>query len=480
MGAMVGQGALIGGRYQLQREIASGGMGQVWSAHDQILGRRVAVKTVKPALVGDQEFADRFRREARLAATLNHPRIAQVHDFGEGPDGAFLVMELVDGHPLSGLIADRRLSGEQLLDVLAQAADALQSAHERGVVHRDVKPANILVTGVGEVKLTDFGIARALSDARVTRAGEVLGTAHYLSPEAALGREVGTASDIYSLGVVAYEGLSGVPPFDADSAIGIAMKHVSEPPPPLPPGVPPPVRDVVLRSLEKDPARRQQSAGELAHHLRSVAPYARAVVAQGHPAASQPSGPQPWPRGSAPAQPTPPPRSDPRMGSGPSTPPPYAGHLAAAPLKSRGSTTSVAIAATWMIAAVLCGMALVLPFATLDGASYTGFGLTPVEQSYKPSAGGDTAVGVVQLILCLVLAALAVPGMLRAGHRGWSICALIVAFVGGFVWIGLAGIITGDDDGAHSRASLAWGWGVHGALGLICFGFVIAGIVRPR
>lgn len=465
---LVKQGALIGGRYLLQDRIADGGMGQVWSAQDQMLGRRIAVKTVKPALADDPDFADRFRREARLAATLNHSHIAQIYDYGEGPGGAYLVMEFVDGQPLSNLLRQQSLRIEQRLMVLAQAADALQCAHEHGVVHRDVKPANIMVTRSGEVKLTDFGIARALSDAKVTRTGEVLGTAHYLSPEAALGRPTGPPADIYSLGVVAYECIAGAPPFDADSAVGIALKHVSQPPPPLPPYVPPAIRDLVMRSLAKDPVHRQRDARELAGQLRS------AVSDPGFAPATARYAPSPTP-------PPVPARAQPQWQQNPPAQTRYEPHLGAPPLKKEPSSAATVIGSGWLIAALASAILLVLPFATLNGQSYDAFSLSTVERSYNPTASssGD-AVGVLQLIICLVLAGLAVPSVIRHGHRAWPIIALFMALFAGLFWVAMAGFAVGSENGVSSSASLGVGWVLHGLVGVTCFGFIIAGIVRPR
>ena len=275
---MLGTGALLADRYRLGRRIAVGGMGEVWEAGDMRLDRRVAVKVLKPELSGDAEFVHRFRAEARTTASLNHPGVAAVHDYGEtaASDGsrrelAYLVMELVEGESLAAILArQRRLSPEHTLDVLQQAGSALQAAHERGLVHRDVKPGNILLTPAGRVKLTDFGIAKAVDAAPVTRAGMVMGTAHYISPEQASGQDAGPASDVYSLGVVGYECLAGVRPFLSDSAVTLAMMHIRDAPPPLPPDVPPDVRGLIEACLLKDPRQRYASGGEVAGAASSV------------------------------------------------------------------------------------------------------------------------------------------------------------------------------------------------------------------
>lgn len=224
---------LLGKRYRLLSRIAGGGMGEVWSATDEVLGRNVAVKILRRELADDPTFVARFRAEARHTASLSHGGIAAVYDYSDGaarpirpgsaltPDESpspFLVMENVPGEPLSEVIArDGRLSAERTLDVIGQAALALQAAHDAGVVHRDVKPGNILLTPDGTVKITDFGIARAVHSAPLTATGAIMGTAYYLSPEQASGRSATPASDVYALGVVAYECLSGRRPFPGDT-----------------------------------------------------------------------------------------------------------------------------------------------------------------------------------------------------------------------------------------------------------------------
>lgn len=258
---------LLNGRYRLLERIAAGGMGEVWSASDEVLGREVAVKLLKNQYVADDQFRARFRAEAQYAARLSHPGIAQVYDFGEQDDLAFLVMELVRGEPLSAILERAgRLTPEVTLDLVSQAARALQTAHDAGIVHRDIKPGNLMITSDGRVKITDFGIARAAQSNTLTQTGMVMGTAQYVSPEQASGKTVTAASDIYSLGVVAYECLAGAAPFTAEQPIAIALAHVRDTPDELPEDVPQPVSDLVMQALAKDPAARPMPATRLAEN----------------------------------------------------------------------------------------------------------------------------------------------------------------------------------------------------------------------
>ncbi|MEX2289201.1 MAG: protein kinase [Mycobacteriales bacterium] len=255
---------LLADRYHLVERIAVGGMGEVWRAEDVLLDRTVAVKKLRPEHVDDEDFRARFRAEARHAGRLSHPGIASIYDFGERDGQAWLVMELVEGEPLSALLRRQRtLSVDRTLDVVAQTAAALQAAHDGRVVHRDVKPGNLLVRPDGAVKVTDFGIASAADAVPLTRTGTVVGTAFYLSPEQAAGSSGIPASDVYSLGVVAYECLAGGRPFPGDNPVAVALAHLQSPPPDLPSTVPAPVRELVAQALAKDPADRFVTAGEM-------------------------------------------------------------------------------------------------------------------------------------------------------------------------------------------------------------------------
>ena len=269
-------GVTLSGRYRLQRLIATGGMGQVWEAVDSRLGRRVSVKVLKQEFSSDPEFLERFRAEARIVAMLNHPGIAAVHDYGETDmDGegrtAYLVMELVNGEPLNSVLKRTgRLSLRHALDMLEQTGRALQVAHTAGLVHRDVKPGNILITPNGQVKLTDFGIAKAVDAVPVTQTGMVMGTAQYIAPEQALGEDATAASDVYSLGVVGYEAVSGKRPFVGDGALTVAMKHIKETPAPLPADLPPNVRELIEITLVKNPGMRYRNGGQFADAVSAV------------------------------------------------------------------------------------------------------------------------------------------------------------------------------------------------------------------
>ncbi|NOJ59290.1 protein kinase [Arthrobacter sp. 260] len=264
-------GITLGGRFKLTDRIAIGGMGEVWKAMDQVLGREVAIKILKEEYTGDPNFLDRFRAEARHTALLNHDGIANVFDYGEEGGSAYLVMELVPGQPLSTIIErEQILSPDRTLSIVGQTATALSVAHRQGLVHRDVKPGNLLILPDGRVKITDFGIARLADQVPLTATGQVMGTAQYLAPEQATGQAATGSSDIYALGVIGYELLAGRRPFSGESQIAIALAQVNDAPPPLPETIPRPVRALIASMLAKDPADRPADAELLAQAVAAI------------------------------------------------------------------------------------------------------------------------------------------------------------------------------------------------------------------
>jgi serine/threonine protein kinase len=408
---MLTTGQLLADRYRLTRRIAVGGMGEVWEGADQRLDRRVAVKVLKAELSGDPEFLHRFRTEARMTASLNHPGIASVHDYGETasiPDGpedtAYLVMELVEGEPLATIISRGRLTAEVTLDLLEQTGNALQAAHERGLVHRDVKPGNIMVTPSGKVKITDFGIAKAVDAAPVTRSGMVMGTAHYIAPEQALGGEAEPASDVYSLAVCGYECLAGHRPFLSDNAVTVAMMHIRDIAPPLPPDVPPGARTLIEATLVKDPRQRYRTGGEFAAAVSAVR------VGQPLPTPSGFTMPQMVPQQQVqrvPPQGPPPPQASqplpipPQMAHHPGGPGRPGTHPSMQPAHQTGTFTPMAApparnrAVVWVMVAVLVTVLLVLGVVVLwkltvksdDGNGQGGRPTT--SSSVNPPANGQ-------------------------------------------------------------------------------------------
>jgi serine/threonine protein kinase len=264
-------GLTFGGRYQLSSRVAIGGMGEVWQATDLVIGRTVAIKILKDEYLGDPGFLERFRAEARHAALVNHEGIANVFDYGEEDGSAFLVMELVPGEALSTVLErERVLPTDKVLDFVAQTASALHAAHAAGLVHRDIKPGNLLITPEGRVKITDFGIARIADQVPLTATGQVMGTVQYLSPEQASGHAASPTTDIYSLGIVAYEALAGRRPFTGESQVAIAMAQINEQPPELPVTVSEPVRNLVYASIAKKTADRPQTAAHLARAAQAL------------------------------------------------------------------------------------------------------------------------------------------------------------------------------------------------------------------
>jgi eukaryotic-like serine/threonine-protein kinase len=263
------QGDLVQDRYLLEERLGKGGMGQVWRAHDQRLDRTVGIKVMAPELTEQPEFLVRFLREAQSIARISHPNVVSVLDFGESEDIPFLVMEYVPGRPLSELTG-APMDPDRARAIVAQAADASGAAHVQGVIHRDLKPANILLTDDGRVKLVDFGIASLKNVDRITQTGTTIGSPHYISPEQATGDKASPRSDVYALGAVLFELLTGERPFEGESVAAVAMAHVDEaarPPSELVPGLDPQLDAIVLKALAKNPNERYADGRELSQAL---------------------------------------------------------------------------------------------------------------------------------------------------------------------------------------------------------------------
>ncbi len=264
-------GTTLGGRYVLRSLLAVGGMGEVWRGEDTELGRPVAIKVLKEHAAANETFLKRFTNEARNAAGLVHPNIAQVFDYGDQEGTAYLVMELVEGEPLSTILErEVTLTEPRLVHILVETALGLQEAHDAGVMHRDVKPGNLIIADGDHVKVTDFGVSRSMDQTTLTQTGMVMGTAQYLAPELALGKPATPASDVYALGIIAYEAVVGKRPFTAASAVDIAIAHVNEPVPQLPKRVSPELADLIGEVLEKNPRRRPRTADALIERLRAL------------------------------------------------------------------------------------------------------------------------------------------------------------------------------------------------------------------
>ncbi|MFN3865139.1 MAG: serine/threonine-protein kinase [Demequina sp.] len=264
-------GTTLGGRYVLKSLLAVGGMGEVWRAADTELDRPVAVKVLKDSAASNETFLKRFHNEARNAAGLTHPNIAQVFDYGDQDGTAYLVMELVEGEPLSSILErEVTLEERRLANLLIETCLGLQVAHNAGVMHRDIKPGNLLVAEGDAVKITDFGVSRAMDQTTLTQTGMVMGTAQYLAPELALGKPATPASDVYALGIIAFEAVVGRRPFTAASAVDIAIAHVNESVPPLPATVSKDLARIIHDVLEKNPRKRPRTPDALVERLREA------------------------------------------------------------------------------------------------------------------------------------------------------------------------------------------------------------------
>ncbi|TXS74121.1 serine/threonine-protein kinase [Streptomyces sp. sk2.1] len=281
---MWGRGTLIGDRYALVGRLGGGAMGEVWRAEDQVLRRQVAVKFLRPSGLDDNSFLPRFRKEAKVLATIRHPGVVGVHDYGEqmfpgNGDGhgtatraAYIVMELVEGKTLEELREEHGLlPPARVLDLAAQALDALHTVHRLGIVHRDIKPSNLMLREDGRVTVTDFGIARTETGTRLTDPHGIIGTPRYMAPEQARGLPVIPASDLYAIGAVCYELITGTPMFRGASPVEVALKHIEEPVPALPDDVPEAVRAFLSQALAKDPEDRYVNAAVMAAAARRAA-----------------------------------------------------------------------------------------------------------------------------------------------------------------------------------------------------------------
>ncbi|MEU4626572.1 serine/threonine-protein kinase [Actinoplanes sp. NPDC023801] len=264
-------GVRLGNRYLLQQRLGAGGMGEVWLSVDEVLRRTVAVKVMLPSVAGDPDFARRFEAEATSMARINHPAVASIHDFGRDQGILYLVMEFVDGESLAQRLSrEGRIAPDETMRLIEQAAIGLQAVHDQGLVHRDIKPANLLVRRNGTVVITDFGIARHEAASRLTVSGAILGTPTYLSPEQVRGEPAGPQSDVYSLGLVAYECLAGDKPFAGDSPYAVALQRLQEGPRTIKVTLPVPVQATVERALAIDPRDRWPSAAAFATAARDV------------------------------------------------------------------------------------------------------------------------------------------------------------------------------------------------------------------
>ncbi|HET6482440.1 MAG TPA: protein kinase [Actinoplanes sp.] len=267
---MLAAGHLLGNRYRLDERIATGGMGDVWRGTDVVLGRVIAVKVLRTAMMSDPEFAARFYGEARMMAAFRHPGVVEVYDYaGAAESGsedgvAYLVMAYVEGEPLSTRVKQGPMPVTEVMSIVAQAADALHAAHENGTVHRDVKPGNLIVKPNGTVVLVDFGVARSAAVTSVTAVNAIVGTALYMAPEQVAKGNVSAATDIYALGAVAYHCIAGEPPFDGDNALQVALRHLEDEPEPLPDDVPLEVRELIQRAMAKQPGDRFETAAAFA------------------------------------------------------------------------------------------------------------------------------------------------------------------------------------------------------------------------
>ncbi|MDD4238915.1 MAG: Stk1 family PASTA domain-containing Ser/Thr kinase [Desulfotomaculaceae bacterium] len=268
-------GKLLGNRYEILEQLGGGGMAIIYKGRDTLLNRLVSIKVLRPEFTCDEDFVQRFRREAQAIASLSHPNIVNIYDVGWEEKAHYLVIEYIEGDNLKNFIrAQGTIPTERVVEIARQISDALQHAHENNIVHRDVKPQNILITREGRAKLTDFGIAKEATTATLTQTDTIVGSVHYISPEQARGETAGPRSDIYSLGIVLYEMVTGVLPFQGETPIAVALKHIQEAPPrpsSLNPAVSPRIEDIIMRAMAKNSVERYETARQLSLELDSVA-----------------------------------------------------------------------------------------------------------------------------------------------------------------------------------------------------------------
>ncbi len=435
-------GIALGNRYRLIKQIAVGGMGEVWEGYDESLVRPVAVKVLKQEFAGDQGFLERFRTEARNSASLSHANIAQLFDYGEQDGSSYLVMELVTGEPLSDLLErEPVLPVRRLLPILAQTARGLHAAHEAGVVHRDVKPGNILLGRGGRVKITDFGVSLARNQMTMTATGMVMGTAQYLSPEQAVGRPATPLSDLYSLGIIAYEALVGHRPFTGPTAVDIAVAHVNTPVPPLPAAVEPRLAALVMRLLSKDPAQRPTSGAALARELDRLMPR------------TPPSG-VPMVVTTPPARPLTPPRPATPVGVPPGTPPPPP-PSSIAPSSGQGSSGQVSSAqgSSGQGSSVPGGTPPVPPPPSYPPRHDVRPDSTPRRSRRSVSSGGARSGAGRSVTSSRLRMQGSGPRIGRFGRLSWPVLALVL-LLGALLGAALAGQLT-KADGPYDQDRLA-------------------------
>nr|WP_221379321.1 serine/threonine-protein kinase [Actinoplanes polyasparticus] len=399
---MLSPGTMLNDRYRLTQRIAAGGMGEVWRGEDLMLHRPIAVKTILPALMADREFLQRFRTEARMMAALRHPGIVQVYDYGEnaqvgGNRTDYLVMEFIEGISLAKRIEQAgRLSPGETMTIVAQVADALQVAHEAGIVHRDVKPANLLVRRNGAIVLVDFGVARSAAGAGLTGTNVVLGSVNYMAPEQAEAKKIGPQTDVYALGAVAYCCLTGRPPYVGDNPLQVMSQLVYGDLPTLPADVPPPVAALVLRALAKEPSQRFSSAAEMATVARSPGrpPNTQATRFQGptNTQATRPYGqPGPATSGRMPA-PAVPPRGYQNTGSARPVSPGYQNTGSARPVSSGGYQAGRASAGVPPQAGYGTSSGR-MPAAGAVAIPLPGAGVADSDRGFGPGPGSGSSAG---------------------------------------------------------------------------------------